>query len=226
MTTLCDNPAADDRILRHFPANWSIGAPLPMSSQTPGPPVHPTVVSIEMGYGHLRAAMPLATALETEVLLADRAPLANAEEQRRWARARGLYESLSRLSQVPMIGSALDSLLDAITAIPRLHPYRDLSAATLGTRSLHRLILNGLGKGLGEYLRQTGSPRLTTFYAPAIAADHLHSPEVYSVVTDADSTRIWAPMRPAATQIRYFVPSLRAQRPPEASAVPKHNTKL
>ena len=223
MTTVCDKTDANDRILRHFPTNWSIGAPLPMSPPVPRPPVNPTVVSIEMGYGHLRAAMPLAIALEAEVLHADRAPLANPDEQRRWARARGFYESLSRLSQVPMIGSALDSLLDAITAIPRLHPYRDLSAPTLGTRSLHRLILNGLGKGLGEHLRRTGSPLLTTFYAPAIAADHLGCPEIYCVVTDADINRIWAPMQPAGTRIHYFVPSLRAQRRLEAYGVPKQN---
>src|SRR5215468_117527 len=102
--------------------------------------VKPAVVSIDMGYGHLRAAYPLASKLKTEILHSDRPPLADKEEQRRWDRVRRFYDSLSRSSQRPGYRGALGAFLEAITSIPRLHPYRDLSTATLGVQSLHRLI--------------------------------------------------------------------------------------
>src|SRR5437867_4319814 len=57
----------------------------------------PLVVAIEMGYGHLRAAAPLAELLGAEVLQCDRPPLADADEQRLWAEARHLYEGRSRV---------------------------------------------------------------------------------------------------------------------------------
>src|SRR6516162_3191144 len=100
----------------------------------------PTLVSVDMGYGHLRAAAPLAELLGAEILHADRPPLAGPDERRHWERARRFYEIVSRLAQAPVIGGALDGLLDAVTSIPRLHPFRDLSAPSFGARSLERLI--------------------------------------------------------------------------------------
>src|SRR5574337_1302848 len=92
----------------------------------------PVVVAVEMGYGHLRAAMPLAQALGTEVLQVDRPPIVAPDEERVWRRARSAYELVSRLSQLPVVGAPLRYVLDSITDIPRLHPYRDLSAPTRG----------------------------------------------------------------------------------------------
>jgi hypothetical protein len=45
----------------------------------------PTVVAIDMGYGHLRPARAIATMLGCPVLHADQPPLADTEEQKRWA---------------------------------------------------------------------------------------------------------------------------------------------
>jgi hypothetical protein len=179
-----------------------------------------------MGYGHLRAAAPLAEALGTEILHADCPPLADGQERKHWARARRFYEVVSRSSQLPVIGGALDGLLDLVTSIPRLHPFRDLSAPTWGARSLHRLIQRGLGKGLVEHLRATGAGLLTTFYAPAIAADHFGCTGVTCVVTDSDINRVWAPLQPGKSQIKYFVPSRRSQRRLAAYGVPPQNIEL
>jgi hypothetical protein len=183
----------------------------------------PTVVSVDMGYGHLRAAAPLADVSGVELLRADSPPLADSDELKQWARARHFYEAVSRLSQLPVIGGALDGLLDLITSIPRLHPSRDLSAPSWGTRSLHRMIEGGLGKGLVERLRTNGAPLLTTFYAPAIAAEHFGVPDVSCVVTDSDINRVWVPLHPQKSRIRYFVPSRRAQRRLTAYGIPPHN---
>lgn len=172
----------------------------------------PLVVAIEMGYGHLRAAAPLAERLGTPVLECDREPLADATEQREWAETRRLYEGTSRLSQVPFVGAPLRRALEAITAIPHLHPYRDLSAPTLGTRVLHHFIGRGLGRGLAERMKAERRPLLTTFFAPAIAAEQHGAEHIHCVVTDADINRAWAPLLSRTTRIRYFVPSIRAQR--------------
>jgi len=181
----------------------------------------PVVVAVDMGYGHLRAAAPLAEALGTEILQVDRAPLVAPEEERLWRRVRRGYEAVSRLSQLPVAGRPLRWLLDEITEIPRLHPYRDLSAPTRGVLTLERLVRRNLGQGLVAHLRRTGAPLLTTFYSPAIVADRAGIEPTFCVVTDTDLNRIWVPVEPARTRIRYLVPTRRAARRLRAYGVPE-----
>lgn len=183
-----------------------------------------------MGYGHLRAAHALADALGTEVLETDRPPLADEEEQRLCAASRHLYELASRVSQVPVVGAPLARLLDAVTAIPHLHPRRDLSPPDHATRLLGRLIDRGLGRGLAAHLMATGRPLLTSYFVPALAADaHLPAagaPPVWCVVTDADVARAWVPREPEATRVRYLVPSHRALRRLRAYGVPRERIEM
>lgn len=172
----------------------------------------PIVVAIEMGYGHLRPAHALATELGRDVLEVDRAPLAGPEEQQLWAQTRHLYEGLTRLSQMPALGWPFARLLDTITSIPHLHPVRDLSATTSGLRVLDWLIQRGLGRGLKETLEGGAQALLTTFFAPAHIGDRCRRGDVACVVTDSDINRIWAPIDPASSRIRYFAPSRRVVR--------------
>ncbi len=183
----------------------------------------PLVVAVDMGYGHLRAARPLAEALGVPLLHVDRPPLAAPDEQKLWRRVRSGYEAVSRLSQVRGVGAPLRWMLDAVTSIPHLHPYRDLSRPTRGALTLERLVRRNLGQGLVEALRRTGAPLLTTFFSPAIAADRagLESP-IFCVVTDTDVNRVWAPVAPETTRIRYLVPTPRAARRLAAYGVPRH----
>ena len=163
-----------------------------------------------MGYGHLRAAHPIADLLKQPVMHVDRPPLALAGEERLWSRIRSAYELTSRVSQVPVLGAPLAWGLDQLTSIPHLHPQRDLSAPTRGALTLDGLIRRGLGQGLVEELRRSGRPLLTTFYAPAILADRAGLEDVWCVVTDTDVNRIWAPLDARHTRIRYLVPTHRA----------------
>lgn len=183
-------------------------------------PVTPLVVAVDMGYGHLRAATPLAEALGTEVAQVDRAPIVAPGEERLWTRVRKTYEVASRLSQVPVVGAPLKLALEALTNIPRLYPVRDLSRPTRGVRTLERLVQRNLGQGLLEELRRTGAPLLTTFYSPAIVADRAGYDRVFCVVTDSDINRIWAPIEPRRTRIRYLVPTRRAGRRLQTYGVP------
>jgi len=185
--------------------------------------VKPMVVSVDMGYGHLRAARPLARALGREIVHVDRPPVVLPEERKVWERVRGAYEWTSRISQTPVLGRPFRWLLDSITDIPRLHPYRDLSSPTQGVMALDRLIRRRhLGLGLVTRLRETQDPLLTTFYSPAIAADRAGLNNVFCVVTDSDINRVWAPLDPEKTSIRYLVPSPRAVRRLRTYGVPAH----
>jgi hypothetical protein len=177
-----------------------------------GAKARPLVVAIEMGYGHLRPATALASALGTEVLEVDRPPLADDEEQRRWARTRAFYELVSRASQVPLAGFPLRALLDGITYIPHLHPRRDLSTPSWGSRTMRWQAESGLGRGMVARLRESGEALVTTFYAPALIADHHGLERVYCVVTDSDVNRVWAPFDGKRSTIQFFAPSARAER--------------
>jgi len=195
-----------------------------MTAPTPTPrPI--AVAAVEMGYGHLRAAHSLAAAAGVDVLRSDRPPLATADDERRWRRARTVYEAISRGSQAPVVGRGLRRVLDALTAIPHLYPYRDQSAPTLGVRLLDRLTRTGLGDGLLGALRSADATLVTTFFAQAIVAAR-HWPRVVCVVTDSDINRVWAPRDPAATKIHYCVPSERALRRLRSFGVPAANLHL
>jgi hypothetical protein len=184
------------------------------------PEKKPVVVAVEMGYGHLRAARSLAERLGERVLLVDRAPLADNEEQKLWQRVRDAYELASRLSSLPVVGAPLKWALDELTSIPHLHPHRDLSAPTRGAITLDRLIRRNLGRGLVGELHRSGRPLLTTFYSPAVLADRAGVENVFCVVTDTDVNRIWAPIDARRTHIRYLVPTHRAAKRLRAYGVP------
>ena len=186
----------------------------------------PLVAAVEMGYGHVRAARALADACGVPLVRVDRPPLAGVADAARWRRARLAYEATSRLSQLPVVGAPLRWVLDGLTDIPHLHPFRDLSAPSGGARTLDRLVRRGLGQGLVEELRRSGRPLLTTFFAPAIVADRAALPAVHCVVTDTDVNRVWAPVDARATRIRYLVPTHRAGRRLQAYGVPAERITL
>ena len=171
------------------------------------------LVTIDMGYGHLRPAYALADYLGgAPVLLADQPPLSTFEEQRLWQRARMLYEALSRAGRVPVIGSVLGEVLHGLTAIPSLYPLRDLSSRTPAVRLLQWAAQSGMGAGLAARLQRRDSTLLSTFFGPAVLSDLLGCEKIYCVVTDSDIHRIWAPIHPSTSNITYLAPSQRVRR--------------
>lgn len=181
----------------------------------------PLIAAAEMGYGHLRAARPLAERLNTELTFVDRAPFANRAERGLWDGVRWAHAWSSRGSELPVVGPSVRRMLDSVTMIPPLHPYRDLAGPSLATRALDGLIHRGFGEALAEHLRSTGAPMVTTFYAPAIVADRRGIDNVFCVVTDADINRVWAPLDARESNIRYLAPSQRVVRRLRAFGVPR-----
>ena len=164
-----------------------------------------------MGYGHLRPAAALAGFLGVEVQQIDRPPLGDQIDFNFWERTRKVYEPLTRLSQIPFVGPALQGILHAVTDIPFPWPERDLSGPTQGTKWMERAAEEGVGRALARKLT-AGTPLLTTFYAGAILAELHGAKNLHCLVTDAEINRVWAPPRPRESGIVYFAPSERAAR--------------
>ena len=179
----------------------------------------PQVLAIDMGYGHLRPAAALAGYLGVDVLQMDRAPAGSDQDFRFWERTRKLYEPLTRLSQLPLVGAPMQALLSAVTAIPEPWPRRDLSGPTQGTRWLLRAARRGIGRQLADGLRSSGAPLLSTFYAGAILAGLHGAKNLSCVITDSDVNRVWAPPEAARSEIVYFAPTDRARRRMESYGV-------
>jgi hypothetical protein len=190
----------------------------------PSHPPRPVVAAIDMGYGHLRAAAPLADALGVPLLLMDLPPLGDARDAWFWWRTRAFYEPLTRWSQVPALGAPLRGLLARITAIPEAGG--DLSAPTAGTRWMERAARAGAGRALADHLRTSGAPLVATFYAAPILAELHGADRLHCVVTDADVNRVWAPPHPARSRIRYYVPSEPARRRIESYGVAPDRIRL
>lgn len=179
------------------------------------------LVSIDMGYGHLRPAAALSEFLGGHPIhLADQAPLSTPDEQKIWQRARNGYEMLSRAGRLPLVGQFMGDVLQGITSIPDLYPLRDLSSRTPAVRLLELAAQKGMGLGLAARLQRDDATLLTTFFGPAVLSD-LHGCErIYCVVTDSDINRVWAPVSPRHGNITYLAPSLRVRRRLKAYGVP------
>lgn len=186
----------------------------------------PLVTAPLMGYGHLRAAAAMADAFSTHVTRSDRAPLSAPGEIKTWRKIRRFYERLSRVSQQPLSGYPAMRFLEWITSIPRLHPNRDLSEPTRSALTMARLAGQGFGRTLVEYLEAHDATLLSAFYAEAIVADRAGWEKIFCLVTDSDVNRVWAPLNPGATRIRYLAPTRRAARRLLAFGVPEERIRV
>jgi len=111
-----------------------------------------------------------------------------------------------------VLGLALFGALDALLRIPPFYPLRDLSHPSINNYIVDHLIHEGLGHTLLERLRAHPLPMISTFYAPALVADHRYPNGIYSVICDSDLNRVWVASKPRDSQIRYFAPCGRAMR--------------
>ncbi len=166
------------------------------------------VVAVDMGYGHQRAAYPLRHLSPTgKVIIANKYNGIPASDYQLWHGGQKLYESVSRLSNLPLIGGIIFGLLDKFQEVPPFYPRRDLSAPNLQVRQNYYLIHKGWGKDLVNYLNQKNIPLITTFFTVAfMAEEHGFKNDIYVVICDSDISRAWAPLHPTKSRIKYFAP--------------------
>ena len=81
------------------------------------------IVSVDMGYGHQRAAYPLKDISYKRIITANSDKIITPKEKRRWARAKWFYEGISRFSGFPLIGRLFFEIYNLFQRIPTLYPF-------------------------------------------------------------------------------------------------------
>src|SRR3989338_2569570 len=166
---------------------------------------HSWVVDVNMGYGHGRPAHALKDLSLGEIITANDYPGIPAHDRRLWKESQKLYETVSRLKPVPLLGDLAFGLLNHLQKIDDFYPRRDLSRPNLQLRQMYRMLKKGMGRHLIEKLAKEPLPLVTTFFLTAFMADFFNYPgDIYCVTTDADLSRAWAPLEPKRSRIKYF----------------------
>jgi len=164
------------------------------------------VVSADMGYGHHRAVYPLRGIAEGEVITVGVNDATSPKERRLWRRTLGIYDLFSRARSIPVIGKPVFGILDRLLRIPSFYPLRDLSKSTFQVNLLESYVKKGLCSGMLEKIRTKRLPLVTSFYAPAIAADKYGMEKVFCIICDADLNRVWVARNPYESRIEYCAP--------------------
>ena len=170
------------------------------------------VVAVDMGYGHQRAAYPLRHLSPTgRVFIANNYPGIPKRDYRLWNDTRKIYELVSRLKNIPLIGNSIFAAMDYLQRIPDFYPYRDLSKPTMQVRTIYNTIARGWGKDLvTNQLNKKNIPLVTTFFTVAFMAEqHGFKNDIYTIVCDSDISRAWVALNPFKSKIKYLAPCRR-----------------
>ena len=179
------------------------------------------VVSADMGYGHQRAVFPLKEIAEGGLITAGKNDGSSEKGKKSWKRLLDLYESFSRARGIPLVGKPIFGMLDAMMHIPEFYPIRNLSRSTYQVDLLESNIKSGFCDGMMEKISTKPLPLITSFYAPAIAADmHGHEP-IFCIICDADINRVWVAKQPWESRINYFAPCGKAAQRLKSYGVPE-----
>ncbi|PIZ96138.1 MAG: hypothetical protein COX80_02305 [Candidatus Magasanikbacteria bacterium CG_4_10_14_0_2_um_filter_33_14] len=180
------------------------------------------IVTVDMGYGHQRAVYPLhEMAQVVPGITMDSYGIINANkyggitksDQFKWEGGRKIYEKISRLKHLPLIGNYIFAIMDYLQRIEPFYPYRDLSKPTLQVKQIFKMIKKGWGKDLIDKLnRLEHLPYITSFFTTAFfAEEHDYKGDIYCICTDTDISRAWAPLEPKRSRINYLVPNRRVK---------------
>jgi len=167
------------------------------------------VVSADMGYGHDRAAHALEELAYGKFITSNNYKGIPKNDRKLWRETRRIYEAISRLKPVPILGNLLFEAMDRFQEIPKFYPRRDLSKPSFQLLAMYRVIKKGLLKHLTEELQaKRRLPVICTFPMTAIALEyHGYSEDIYTVVTDTDMARAWVPEDPKRSKIKYIAPT-------------------
>jgi hypothetical protein len=178
------------------------------------------IVTVDMGYGHQRAVFPLKGIAarpigwkDARIITANNYLGIPEKDKKRWNESRKLYETISRMKHIPIIGDWIFSAMDYFQKIDSFYPERDLSKPTMQVRQIYKMIKKGWGKSLIEILNKNPLPMVNSFFATAFfAEEHDYKGEIYCICTDTDISRAWAPLNPFKTRIKYLAPNKRVKQ--------------
>jgi hypothetical protein len=166
------------------------------------------VVSVDMGYGHQRAAYPLKDIAYDHIITANSDKLLSDHEVRIWHRYRTFYEGISRLNSIPLVGKFIFDIYDKLQSIGDMYPLKDMSKPNLQVIYCQYLVRQKkLNNSMMTFMKSTGLPLVSTFFFPAMAAEYAGVKHIYCVVTDADINRVWVGPKPKKSRIIYLAPT-------------------
>jgi hypothetical protein len=167
------------------------------------------VIAADMGYGHQRTAYPL-----RDIAFGDKIINANSydgipeKDKKVWSRTKYFYELVSRMKNVPILGTASFAFMDRFQRIMTYYPKVDMSRPTFSLKNIYKFIKGGWGNDLIDRLKKNPIPIVSTFFTPAFMAEENGYPnQIYCVVCDADTNRAWVSLDPQKSKIKYFAPN-------------------
>jgi hypothetical protein len=169
------------------------------------------VVTVDMGLGHQRATYPLASIAQGGIITLGSSNAETPQEAGLWRGFRRAYELSSRLKAVPLVGGPAFSLTDRLLSIPPYYPLRDLTRPTFPVRFLASQLKRGLCRSMLETIKTRPLPLVTSYPAPAIAADKAGYAPIYCILCDAEVSRAWVAANPSDSAIHYLVPCERTR---------------
>lgn len=179
------------------------------------------LVAVDMGYGHQRALFPLLddAAVPEEwgiakpmIISGNDYPGIPEKDRHLWDTIRTLYEKISRMNGVSVLGTRLFNAMDYVQRIVPFYPKRDLSKPVFQVIDIYKHIHKGFGKHLIETLNKNPLPLITSFFMIAFCAEeHGYRGKIYCLCTDTDIARAWAPLNPKASNIIYLAPTRRVR---------------
>lgn len=168
------------------------------------------VLSVDMGYGHQRAAYPLNDIAEGGVITANTDHVESRRERLLWKITQNGYEGVSRIKSVPIIGGKIFEMYDRLQEIGPFFPFRVDSKPNGNVYFLKNMINSGLCGDLLDYIRSMNLPVVSTHFIPALACDYKKIDNAYCIITDTDVNRVWVREKPSETNLTYLTPSRHA----------------
>lgn len=171
------------------------------------------VVTVDMGYGHQRAAYPLKTIAQGEIITANNYRGIPDKDKKIWEGSRAFYEFISRFKRIPLIGEVAFNIYDKFQSIPDFYPKRDLSKSNIQLKETYNLFKNqDWGKHLIDKLAKKPLPFVTTFFITSMMAEYFNYPgDIYCILCDADISRTWVPPKPQTSRIIYLASNKRVE---------------
>jgi hypothetical protein len=170
------------------------------------------VVTVDMGYGHQRAAHPLHYLAEGGVITANNYKGIPKKDRDLWLHSKDFYEFVSRFKKVPFIGEKVFKAFDKLQSIPRFYPRRDLSKPNIQLKQIYKLFKDhDWGQDLIKKIsKKPDYPIVTTFFVIAFMAEFFkYEGDIYCIATDTDISRTWVPVNPRESRIKYLAPNKR-----------------
>lgn len=164
------------------------------------------LVTVSMGYGHLRTAFCLKKfSFQSKVISANDYKGIPEKDKRTWGGIRTFYEYISSLYQRSLLGKFIFNYFDRFQRIFNFYPKRDLTKPNFQLKQTIATIQSGWGKHLIESLSKKDLPFVTTFFTTAFMAEYFDYPgDIYCITCDTDVSRTWAPLNPQKSRIKYF----------------------